>query len=732
MAWSMVLLALVEVASMEATTITAKLERKKDSDGDELRKLKNDTATPIEPTNELKEEIFAKLWKNHADWAGQALVDAVKFAQANQPRISDTATTELIRKEFFTHLWPALEGGRQWKEDEDDDEVFLYQTEKFSSPSKVMSAVPRLHPELTNIVIPMLVRIDESKTKSIQIETQKKAKELALSASTVNLQSLQDFLDRYGPLQILHDRNRTHKIGLGKRLLSSCYHIEAASTLVKAASDESLSGKANDDKLLNLVALGGRSTLPHPMWTSRHDVILLHAIVKHGWIGVDESSKNVIGDRDIKWGFPFEPTKKAPIQRMGVDEFANLRSTAERAALVLRHNTEVLKVMTGFNKKLVIDSYGLSYHEAEDCHSNEESRTWRVDQDLLHQASKKSEPSQEAIDLPSKKDLVKRAKVVISKGAARMKSRTALGETGKSLVDNDHEEVESHGYAVIDQSNSCYVLLAELVRAVLKGSNKSTVQMKTIWNLVRDETIALTEMFSAQDGKQNEVDDLKAILGQIKLAKKSCYSNMTQGKNVLRVMIGEKPSPPRNQVESMFPVSAVEENGGREKTIASERRETTKNDPSLGERALAKAIKKAQDKQGGGPLAFSPKVVESLGLQLTMIEVYILSAFILQPMPFVPPGTKENGLSNAPAWEGVLDTLHAMAKEQLQNAVDALKVCKAALDKARKEGFGPEAVATLASKVAKAESCYSMRDEAGSTVADYLLNHPTSALAKKR
>jgi hypothetical protein len=733
MAWSMVLLALCEVATMEAMAIAAKAERKRDSDGDALGGLKTDSGTKIVPTNQLKEEAFTKLWKSHSGWSNRALDDAVSFARISEPRPSDAATSqqEVIRTEFYTNLWPALEA-RGWKEDEDDDEVFTFQSEKFVSVAGVMNDVLRIHPELTNMVLPLLVKIEEGRTKSLQFENQKRAKEVALSASNINLQALQEFLDRYAPNQLLHDRIRkANKISLGRRLLTACYFAEATNALMKAA-DDLTSEETIDEKLLNLLAVDGRSALPHPLWTNKHDVVLLRAIYQHGWIGGDESLKEIIKDRELKWGFPFEATKNAPVQRMGLDERNNLRNTAERAASVLGNNADVFDAIPVFNRNLVVESYGLTNHEIDENQNegNLRSRTWRVDQSLLHQASKKSEPSQVAVDLPAKKDLVKRAKAVISKAMARLDSGSAFVENAKNM-ENDPDEGESNGYVAINQGNRCYVLLAELVRAVLKGSNKSAMQMRIMWKLARDEAMALIDMVSSQADSQNEMEELKKILSQIKLAKKSTYSSMTQGKNVLRVMVGEKPVPPRNHLETMFPAPPAVENRD-DKANPPPKRDTKKNDPALGERALGRAMKKAQDKHDGMPLAFSTNDDESLGIQLTMVEVYILSALCMESMPLVLPGTKDSGLSRAPTWEGVLEILHIMAKDQLKNSIETLKTCKSALERARNEGFGPEAVATLASKVAKAESMQSMRDEAASTVADYMLNHPATSLAKKR
>jgi len=130
---------------------------------------------------------------------------------------------------------------------------------------------------------------------------------------------------------------------------------------------------------------------------------------------------------------------------------------------------------------IVIDSYGLTQHVDED-EMDDGNKKWRVDESLLHQASKKSEPVEEAVDLPAKKDFVKRAKYVIQKTIAKLRSdgTNSKAVSSTKTIDEDVKSSESHGYIVIDQGNRCNILLAEMVRALVKGSTKVSVQMRTM------------------------------------------------------------------------------------------------------------------------------------------------------------------------------------------------------------------------------------------------------------
>ena len=127
-------------------------------------------------------------------------------------------------------------------------------------------------------------------------------------------------------------------------------------------------------------------------------------------------------------------------------------------------------------------------------------------------------------------------------------------------------------------------------------------------------------------------------MDQIALAKFAVGKrSMTQGKNGLRVMVGGKPQVPRNDsvADKIFPVEKTVPAAGTCRTKAPPKTKVKKNNPPLGEKAIMKALKKAHDHNSGVAFVFI-KDKEDLGLQLTMIESYILSTFCCEGMPRFP------------------------------------------------------------------------------------------------
>ena len=111
----------------------------------------------------------------------------------------------------------------------------------------------------------------------------------------------------------------------------------------------------------------------------------------------------------------------------------------------------------------MIESYGLT-QETEDDEMEGEIKKWRVCDRLLHQASKKSEVVQEVVDLPAKRDFVKRAKYVIQKTLQNLRPDASSNKTPNAGKDKDGDKnSESNGYIVIDQGYRCNILLAEMV-----------------------------------------------------------------------------------------------------------------------------------------------------------------------------------------------------------------------------------------------------------------------------
>jgi hypothetical protein len=737
MSWSMVLMALCEVATTESLA-TAKrnrtnAERKREASGEEAHVeeggiLAGTGQSLVVPEKEMQELNFKKQWTHHSNWAAHALDDALSYAREHEPRTVDSTFNqrEFILGLFYDQLWPSLKG-RGWKEDDDEDEVFHYEEQTFKSPSSVINAAVRIHPELQNMIIPLLNKIEHSNLTVAEQEKQAREKDLMLSVTNVDLKNLQRFLSRYSPMQLVYDRSRKqNKLALGRRLLSACFYSKCASELMKFADDLSSNPKfADKDKLTRLASIlsvDGRVALPHPLWTKRHDAVLLESISVHGWIEIDKNLKSMVRDDSIHWGEPFQLTSKHnSVQRMARSELLNVKGTAERAASILNKHSETLDVLTGFNKKLVIDAYGLTHHEDETQNNDDgkESKgvVWRVDQSLLHQASKKAEPkAREGADLPAKKDLVKRAKTVITKSLAQAKSGGAVPTENEFSMDpNDVSKAENHGYTLINQAGRCNILLAELIRAICKASaQKFGAQTRILWEVISDEAEALKAMLVSEEDKTKEAEEIEKICEQINLARSASKSNSRQAKNLLRVMIGEKPSLPRSNLsEPMFPDADVIKKTALK---APGKKKVKRNDPSLGERGILNAVRKASKKNSDGKLCRFQDIDdddEASGLPLTIDEVYILRILCTGGIPLlVSPETQKPGLSTPRSWEEFSRSVVNMAKEQMKLSTELVQNAEAEVRKAISENFQDAAIAPLQFRVVQAQSEWLARDEA--------------------
>ena len=244
-------------------------------------------------------------------------------------------------------------------------------------------------------------------------------------------------------------------------------------------------------------------------------------------------------------------------------------------------------------------------------------------------------------------------------------------------------------------------------------------------------------MLEPQADKKKEVEELQRIMDQIALAKFTAKRSTTQGKNVLRVMLGEKPLAPRNngdakseKTERMFPI---------EKTVPTAntrakpppKKKVKKFDAAVGEKAILRAMKKAHTHNNGMAFGFIQEKSE-LGLQLTMIETYILSTFCSEGMPLLfDTDSKKSGMSRSKTWEGISKTLIDIARHQLKMSTDGVSYCKAVLIKAGNQNLEEKQIEALAINLAKAESDLVVREEAARLARDFS-EEASERLSKKR
>ena len=247
MCWSLTLLCLYEAAEDDALEITRK--RKKRIDGDILA-LSGENATSdlaqsdfnVDEEKDPLEASFKDFLAANASWVEAALADALAYSNRvashrdkqyvlglidgnrpyNDSKEANPVQTKLV-SDFVENVWPALRS-RGWKqEDEKYTDVFMYQGKTFQSIPTVLGAVPKYHPELTNMANSLISSVAASCLQPASA-FDRVAK---LDLKSVSAESLKSFLIQHAPLQLLADRKRANRIILSKRVLNKLVFLHA-------------------------------------------------------------------------------------------------------------------------------------------------------------------------------------------------------------------------------------------------------------------------------------------------------------------------------------------------------------------------------------------------------------------------------------------------------------------------------------------------------------------------
>jgi hypothetical protein len=639
MSWSLALLSLLETADDDAIQAKKREERvaeKKQEESGEASAgvLAMDLSQNYTDEVQLKEKSFEKLWNLNATWAKLALEDAVTFAKASEPRDSDTLNKALMISEskkpqqggvsstFAENVWPSLKS-RGWKavtltEGPSAGKTrYTYVGKQYSSLESVLSAMPEIHPELSVMAETLLKTVESSRRDDVESQERIRARHLSLSSDTVSMEVLKSFLNQYAPLQLLVDRTRSNRIRLSRRLPSTCSFMHTASTLVRKAQTSSVDTEVIG-RLASSLVVDKRTTLPHPLWTTKHDAVLVLAIAKHGWIDQEASCRAITDDSTVAWGAPFEVSDENENSVAAVESrrtIADLRATGSRAASLMNEHHDLLEETKGFNTSLVVRAYDLLRQASNATSEGLEStnlQSWTVN-NITDDDSGGGE--HEPVELPTKKDLVRRAKIVLAR------SNGPAGETNAPVATRN-----SFGFAVLDQSETCNILLAEMMRGILKApsiseSCKNLCQLALKEAQIRLHTIqtAGSASLDAASKPSKEADDMIRISRQIEIVQRNLKKSARGCKNLVRVMLGADPHQPRNANEIMFPVdkaapSALE-------TI----RVTNAGTKTSGEKAFEVAMKRAQTRKS--------EIDSETMIDLTEIETLILQIICSQGLP---------------------------------------------------------------------------------------------------
>ncbi len=471
--------------------------------------------------------------------------------------------------------------------------------------------------------------------KHIEVGTEQ-ANETTINKSNPNLKSLEVFLLQYGPIQLLVDRKRDRTISLSRKNLEILTYLRNAHLLVKRVNTipnaPSMPPVEKYQRLSKLLSVNPRASLPHPSWKTIQDAILVSAIAKHGWIDKESNVRAIISDDNIRWGKPFDEgnislpsttdTDKSSSSCSNVFQKDELKQVALRAVDFLNEQKDC-KDLKGFNLNLVLKSYGIASRTAVDEDGQAET-DWYLDPNSTSTNTEGNTPNSVSEDesykeLPTRKDLLKRAKIVLSK----------CNESDISSSNGTTGDTETHPFYVLDQSNISNVFLAELLRAAFKQNQKNLKTARALLSLAMHETQNRMRSISTA----SERADFSRLRGHIALVDQAVRMKQINRpvKNVLRAILGMPLIPPVNPGDEMFindsySLSSI---NGENSNVRGKNGNKKINESALGDTAINNAISVAKQRAKN-----TSKDVEGVALLgITTIETLILSVMCSQGIP---------------------------------------------------------------------------------------------------
>jgi len=713
MCWSLIFVVLRDSADEDATGARKRAEKaakkKRESEGKATPPPSpskggilgaSSTGQDVEGALDLlaaKQETFLKLWAANSAWISQLVQDAQEYSRSNESRSNRvfehamsgenkkplrTKKEEWLLSAMNQNLWGQLKS-RGWTsrtvmEGKYAGQThYLYEKRQYRSPQAVLAAIPTIHMELSTVVDQLLANsaaVEKEHENALLVEAAK------ATLNPVSRESLSLFLKLYAPLQLMFDRNRARRMHLSRKVLGACSALHAADTLVKQCKANE--GKGFYDQLARHLHVDRRTALPHPSWTPRHDAILVAAIAKHGWIDHDVSCRAITNDSSIRWGAPFddgiqdtrvvqsatEPISKEELRRKELSSKL-LRDTANRAAMFFNAEYDMIQELKGFNQNLVKKAYGLTQQQKDE---NEDSAVavWVVDDALLKQAedgayasqsddNDDEEKAEELAELPTKKDLLKRAKTVLSRSVSSLTAGALKPEgTGQDGEKQEPPPQITYKYSVLNQGDHCNILLAEMLRGLMKANfvakkgsstNATTMCRKLCAHASQEarrrcDTIeGLVEPSkddSSIDPAQSFCDEMVKITKHIEQVSRHIKAASRPAKNILRVVLGIPPVTSKNSTsEDLFPsekkkpltITKITEKPPPRKKRKSDSSDKKKNENhASGDRAISRGMYRAQ--KNGAPREFKDIEDQSV-LRLAAIETLLLSVVCSQGLP---------------------------------------------------------------------------------------------------
>jgi hypothetical protein len=421
-----------------------------------------------------------------------------------------------------------------------------------------------------------------------------------LSPETTKLVDLLEFVSNFGSIQLaFHNANSTARATLTKKVVSHSLYMYNVSLLLQRCSTPGADSASVIKNLAKIIDVGRKISLPHTQWTSYHDATLLFAIAKHGFLDQDASVASIVKDSSISWGEPFE--KKGEGANSAKVSIAKhlLAASGKNVASMLNDHRSLFKELKGFDLERVIKTYDL-------VRSTDNAEQW------LYRV--RTEVTDEVSDLPPKKDLVRRAKAILSRASDKTPS-------------------ESHGLASLDPYIAAHAFVEELLRAVLRESSTSVKVAREMYDLALKE-IGVLDQACASLASSADIQDMRAmyqkVTEQLTYAKRHMTKSKTQAKNVVKVTLGEEPMKSRREGESALPIISSPNTkpvvvAAKAKPASPQQRISSK---TLGERAIEAARKKLFE-----TFSANPNPQPDAFMYLTEVETLIVTIATSHGLP---------------------------------------------------------------------------------------------------
>jgi hypothetical protein len=411
-----------------------------------------------------------------------------------------------------------------------------------------------------------------------------------LSPETTKIADLLAFVSNYGSIQLaFHRVDSSSRVNLTKKVLSNSLYMYNASLLLQRCSKPDLDQASVIKSLAKIIEVSRKVGLPHTQWTRYQDATLVFAVAKHGWLDQETAVKNTVNDSSISWGEPFEKKGEgANSVKVSLAKIL-LSSSGKNVALILSTHRTLIDGLKGFNRDRIVKTYGL-------VRPADDPERWVCRDIVVH--------NNEVSDLPPKKDLVRRAKAILS--------RTS-----------DKSQLESHGMAALDPFIAAHAFLEEILRAVVRDGNLAASMAQELFDIALKEIQILDQACISQPSSP-EIQELRAmyqkVTGQLAFAKRHISKSRTQAKNLVRVTLGEEPLKARRDGESSLPEISSSKKPATASTgkPASPQRISSK---TMGDRAIEAARRQLFETFG----ASNPEPRSDLYLYLTEVETLIVT-----------------------------------------------------------------------------------------------------------